>query len=207
MYYEYEIKHLFISPNNETCTQIVETQITNRVVQIIFQKKKRAFKKCHFSCVAHERMVIEVVEVVLYSSEENVRAKRSVMHWFINSLITLPCSHISLILFIFNIFEKKHVTFSLHRCTHVHNSNEHHHHWQNSPFWVTAFLEEYSEILPDLPSIGPNFPTIFFLQNKLVSPAFNPQPGWPGFSTYVPQWQRGPVVPPSTGFLPFYYQF
>jgi hypothetical protein len=67
----------------------------------LFFRKKSTFKKCHFSCVAHERMVIEVVEVVLYSSEENVRAKRSVRHyhrsnWFINSLITLPYYHISL---------------------------------------------------------------------------------------------------------------
>jgi hypothetical protein len=42
-----------------------------------------------------------------------------------------------------------------------------------------------------------------FLQSKVVSLAFNPQPGGPGSCIYVPQWQGDPVLPPNTWF-PFY---
>jgi hypothetical protein len=35
------------------------------------------------------------------------------------------------------------------------------------------------------------------LQRKVVSLASNRQPGGPGPCIYVPQWQNGPVIPPS----------
>jgi hypothetical protein len=43
-----------------------------------------------------------------------------------------------------------------------------------------------------------NFATLFFLQTKVVTPAFNLQPMGPGL--YVPQSEGGPDISPGTGF-------
>jgi hypothetical protein len=45
-----------------------------------------------------------------------------------------------------------------------------------------------------------NSATFTFLQRKVVSLAPNPQPWEPGLCIYVPQWQGGPVISPSTDF-------
>jgi hypothetical protein len=41
---------------------------------------------------------------------------------------------------------------------------------------------------------------IFFLQSMVVSLASNPQTGGPGFCSYVPRLEDGPVIAPGTGF-------
>jgi hypothetical protein len=76
----------------------------------------------------------------------------------------------------------------------------HHHHWQTSPFWATAFLREFCQITSGFHFFGFRNGNSFFLQSKVVSPASNPQPGGPGPCIYVPQWQSDSAIPSGTGF-------
>jgi hypothetical protein len=67
----------------------------------------------------------------------------------------------------------------------------HDNHWQNSPFWTTAFLRMVFTSL--------DFVTISFYRAR--SSALRPTPILENqVSIYVPQWQGGPVIPPSAGF-------
>jgi hypothetical protein len=44
------------------------------------------------------------------------------------------------------------------------------------------------------------FSTIVVLQDGVVSPMPNPQPGGPGLRIYDPRRQGGPAIPPGTGY-------
>jgi hypothetical protein len=46
-----------------------------------------------------------------------------------------------------------------------------------------------------------DFATVFFLQSKVVSLAFNAQPGGSGLYLYVPQWQGAQLYPQASGSL------
>jgi hypothetical protein len=55
------------------------------------------------------------------------------------------------------------------------------------------------------PNSGPGLPlwgfvTNIFLQDWIVSPAPNPQPGGPGLHIYDPREQGVPAIPPGTGY-------
>jgi hypothetical protein len=86
-----------------------------------------------------------------------------------------------------------------HRNEHWSTFIGYHHHWQNSPFWATAFLKRFCQICHlDLTSL--NFITIIFSQSKVISLASNTQTLGPGLCIYIVQCQGGPVIfpPPQT---------
>jgi hypothetical protein len=69
----------------------------------------------------------------------------------------------------------------------------HHHHWQNSPFWVVAFVRRFCQIRlvwDHAVFTCLDFATVLFTEQGR-QPSVNPEPC---LCIYVPQWQGGQIT-------------
>jgi hypothetical protein len=73
--------------------------------------------------------------------------------------------------------------------------HQHHHHYrQNRPFGAIAFLRRLHPVSTSL-----DFGGIISIEQG-HQPCVQPQPGGPGPYIFIPQWKRGPYIPPGTRF-------
>jgi hypothetical protein len=75
----------------------------------------------------------------------------------------------------------------------------HHHHWQNSSFWIIAFLRRFCQIASGFQFFGFSKSHFFFTEQGL-QPCVQPTT-W-SICIYILRWQGGPLILPVTK-LPF----